>query len=138
MLFRCAAKHDPNFYSPSLSLRRKNSTAAESTSSLYHSPNALGVLSQRATLVGLITKMLQANACHKTKQKQHPMGAVFCLARRTEKDITCQVDINNRYTCNNLCFADCIHRNYPQHFLLFHISYMLHCYQTNCTYLLLN
>ena len=60
------------------------------------------------------------------------------LARSTEKDITCQVDINNRYTCNNLYFADCIHRNYPQHFLLFHISYMLRCYQTNCTYLLLN
>lgn len=72
------------------------------------------------------------------KRKTTPSDGFLFLTRSTEKDITCQVDISNRYTCNNLYFADCIHRNDPQHFLLFHISYMHRCYQTNCTYLLLN
>jgi hypothetical protein len=28
-----------------------------------------------------------STACHRTKQKQHPMGAVFCLASCTDLDI---------------------------------------------------
>ena len=60
------------------------STAAESTSSLSHSPNALGVLSQRATLVGLITLGVSTKLFHvKAKRKTAPKGAVFILVAGT-------------------------------------------------------
>ena len=59
------------------------STAAESTSSLYHSPNALGVLSQRATLVGLITQSGKPTLATKANKNSTQKGAVFCLVAET-------------------------------------------------------
>ena len=53
------------------------STAAESTSSLYHPPDALGVLSQRATLVGLITKRGKPTLATRSKTKTAPFWVLF-------------------------------------------------------------
>ncbi|MBR5286765.1 MAG: hypothetical protein IKU30_07715 [Clostridia bacterium] len=60
------------------------STAAESTSSLSHSPNALGVLSQRATLVGLITKRGKPRLATRSKTKTAPFWVLFSFWLRRQ------------------------------------------------------
>ena len=62
------------------------STAAGSTSSLYHPLDALGVLPQRATLVGLITIRPQGNALRQNQKEKPPFWVVFFLVRRTDLD----------------------------------------------------
>lgn len=59
---------------------------------------------------GGATKRVERNFCKKCRKRVNVCDDV---ASCTEKDITYQDDINNRYMCNNLCFADYIHRNYP-------------------------
>jgi len=63
------------------------STAAESTSSLYHPPDALGVLSQRATLVGLITKSGKPTLATKANKNSTRWVLFFVWLRGQESNL---------------------------------------------------
>ena len=63
------------------------STAAESTSSLYHSPNALGVLSQRATLVDAITWRAKVKIHFRNQSKKDTEWCPLLWLRRQDLNL---------------------------------------------------